>query len=309
VRVAAVDLGTNSTRLLVADVADGRVDEIARRLTITRLGEGVDGRGRLLPAAIERLHACLTRYHVEATALGAETALAIATSAVRDSENGRQLLEEIEVRYGFATRLLRGDEEAALTLRGVSSGRELPDGTLLVDIGGGSTELVLGGRGSVSFSTSLQLGCVRLTERYLASDPPTADELDRCAASVCGELPELEPTGAVGVAGTVTTIAALDLGLRAYDPVQIHGHRIPISSVQRELARLAALPVTERRRVPGLEPDRAPVIVGGAVILLEVLRAYDLHEIEASERDILHGAALCAAESADAALHKHAQKS
>src|SRR5262249_46659261 len=159
------------------------------------------------------------------------------------------------------------------------------------DVGGGSTELVLGG-GSVALATSLQLGCVRVTERYLASDPPTESELERCADAVRNELPELVPAYAIGVAGTVTTIAALDLGLHTYDPTRIHGHRIPVAVVDRELARLAALTVAERRRVPGLEPDRAPVIVGGAVILREVLRAYDLEEIEASERDILHGAAL-----------------
>jgi exopolyphosphatase/guanosine-5'-triphosphate,3'-diphosphate pyrophosphatase len=295
VRVAAVDLGTNSTRLLVADVTDGHIGEVVRRLTITRLGAGVDEHSRLLPAAVERLHVCLERYRAEAAALGAELTLAIATSAVRDAGNGGELLDEIESRYGFTTRLLSGDEEAALTLRGVSSGRELPKGTLLLDIGGGSTELVLSGHGSVAFSASLQLGCVRLTERYLASDPPTEAELERCADAVRSELPELEPVCAVGVAGTVTTIAALDLALDTYDPVRIHGHRIAVAAVDRELARLAALPVAERRLVPGLEPDRAPVIVGGAVILREVLQTYDLEAIEASERDILHGAALAAA--------------
>jgi len=299
VRVGAVDLGTNSTRLLVADVVNGHVGEVARRLTITGLGEGVDEHGRLLPSAIKRLRACLDRYAAEARSLGAERTLAIATSAVRDAENGRELLDEIERSYGFVTRLLGGSDEAALMLRGVSSGRPVSDGTLLLDIGGGSTELVLGGPGPVGFSTSLQLGCVRLTERFLVSDPPTAEELARCAAAVREELPELEPADAIGVAGTVTTIAALDLGLDAYDPVRIHGHRIPRSSVERELARLAALPVAERRGVPGLEPDRAPVIVGGAVILLEVLRAYGLAAIEASERDILHGVALAAVDTFD----------
>jgi exopolyphosphatase / guanosine-5'-triphosphate,3'-diphosphate pyrophosphatase len=296
VRVAAVDLGTNSTRLLVADVADGDVDEVVRRLTITRLGEGVDEHGRLLPSAVARIHACLAGYHAEAESLGAERTLAVATSAARDAENGGELLAEIEARYGFVTRLLSGEEEAALTLRGVSSGRGLSEGTLLVDIGGGSTELVLAGPESVSFSTSLQLGCVRLTERYLASDPPTTEELERCGDAVREALPPLEPVDAVGVAGTVTTIAALDLGLDSYDPVRVHGHRVAVSSVEWELARLAALRVAERRAVPGLEPDRAPVIVAGTVILWQVLRAYGLEEIEASERDSLHGAALAAAE-------------
>ena len=295
-RVAAVDTGTNSTRLLVADVVDGRVEEVARRLTITRLGEGVDENGRLLSSALARVHACLAGYRDEAEVLGAVRTLAIATSAVRDADNGREFLAEIESSYGFTTRLLSGEEEAALTFRGVSSDRSVSDGTLLVDIGGGSTELVLGGPGAVAFSTSLQLGCVRLTERFLASDPPTESELDVCSAYVRAELPPLAPAGAIGVAGTVTTIAALDLGLHEYEPERIHRHRIARASVERELARLAVLPVAARRNVPGLEPGRAPVIVAGALILREVLRAYDLDEIEASERDNLHGVALAAAE-------------
>jgi len=295
-RVAAVDLGTNTTRLLVADVDDGTLEEVVRRETITRLGESVDRRRILLPTSIARVRNVLVDYRREAEELGAERVLAVGTSAVRDADNGEAFLGEVEWSYGFTTQLLDGDEEAALMVRGAASDRTIEPGTLLVDIGGGSTELVLGGPGSVAFSTSLQLGCVRLTERYLASDPPTADELERCAAAVRDVLPPLEPAGAVGVAGTVTTIAALDLGLAAYDPVRIHGHRISWASVERELTRLAALSVAERRTVPGLEPDRAPVIVAGVVILREVLRRYDLEEIEASERDNLHGAVLAAAE-------------
>jgi len=295
-RVAAVDLGTNSTRLLVADVADGRVVEVTRRLTITRLGQGVDQHARLDPSAVERILACLDDYHHEIESLDAARTLAIATSAVRDAADGAELLEEIESRYGFVTRLLSGDEEAAMTFRGVSSELAIPDETLLVDIGGGSTELVLGAEGAVSFSTSLQLGCVRLTERFLASDPPTAEELASCSDHVRAGLPSLTPTRAIGVAGTVTTIAALDLGLTRYDPEKIHRHRIARTSVELELARLAALTLAERRLVPGLDPGRAPVIVAGALILRDVLRAYALPEIEASERDNLHGAALAVAE-------------
>src|SRR5918992_850484 len=227
-RVAAIDLGTNTTRLLVADVVDGEVHDLVRRTQITRLGEGVDSRRRLLPLPIARVRNALSEYRRVLEAQGAERALAAATSAVRDAENGEAFLGEIEWSYGFATRLLTGNEEAELILKGVG----LAD-ALVVDIGGGSTELVGAG-----LHESVDIGSVRITERALRSDPPT----------------------------------------------------------ERELERLAALPLAERRTVPALEPERAPVIVGGAVILREVLSHFEFEEIEASERDILHGIALEAAE-------------
>jgi exopolyphosphatase / guanosine-5'-triphosphate,3'-diphosphate pyrophosphatase len=288
-RVAAVDLGTNSTRLLVADVSDSRVDEVARRLQITRLGEGVDDRRRLLPLPIARVRNCLVDFRRELETLGAERTLAIATSAVRDAENGEAFLGEIEWSYGFTTQLLSGHDEALMTLRGVTAGRSIEEGTVIVDIGGGSTELVLGGSDGVSFHTSLELGCVRLTERF-------GDDVGACAAHVRASLPDLEPRNAIGVAGTVTSLAALDLGLVEYDAERVHGHVLSREAVGEQLEGLAALPLEERRRVPGLEPERAPVIVAGAVILREVLARYGLAELEASEHDILHGAALAAAE-------------
>jgi exopolyphosphatase / guanosine-5'-triphosphate,3'-diphosphate pyrophosphatase len=296
-RVGAVDLGTNSTRLLVADVADGTLTEVVRRLAITRLGEGVDERGILSPAAVERVHAVLDRYAAEAAELGAERVLATATSAVRDAANGAAFLAGLRERYGWATRLLDGREEAETMFRGVTSGRVLAPGTLLLDIGGGSTELVVGGPGGVSFATSLQAGCVRLTERFLASDPPSPGELAAAAAHVRSLLPALAPAHAVGVAGTVTTVAAIDLDLAAYDPARIHGHRIAGSVVADVLERLSSLPLAGREHVRGLEPARAPVIVAGLVVLQEVMERYGLDVIEASERDILHGAALLAAET------------
>jgi exopolyphosphatase/guanosine-5'-triphosphate,3'-diphosphate pyrophosphatase len=288
-RVAAVDLGTNSTRLLVADVDDSRVDEVTRRLVITRLGEEVDGRRRLLPLPIARVRNCLVDFRRELEALGAERTLAIATSAVRDAENGEAFLGEIEWSYGFATRLLSGHDEALMTFRGVTAGRSIEDGTLIVDVGGGSTELVLGGTEGVSFHTSLDLGCVRMTERF-------GDDIEACAAYVRSALPELEPGGAIGVAGTVTSLAALDLGLVEYDPERVHGHALSRAAVEEQLQRLAVLPLDDRRRVPGLEPERAPVIVAGAVIVREVLARYGLAGLEASEHDLLDGAALAAAE-------------
>jgi exopolyphosphatase / guanosine-5'-triphosphate,3'-diphosphate pyrophosphatase len=280
VRVAAVDLGTNSTRLLVAD-ANGSLEEVVRRLEITRLGEGVDERRRLLPVPIARVRNVLSEYRRQLESLGAERTLCIATSAVRDAENGEAFLGEIEWSYGFTTRLLSGDEEAAMTLRGIGA---VEPGTLVVDIGGGSTEVQVVG---TDVRRSLDVGCVRMTERF-------GEDVDAIRGHVRGLLPDAEPSRAVGVAGTVTTIAALDLGLDRYDPERIHGHVISRTAVEEQTARLAAMTVEERARV--VEPGRAPVIVAGAAILSEVLERYGLDGIQASERDILHGAALAAAE-------------
>jgi exopolyphosphatase / guanosine-5'-triphosphate,3'-diphosphate pyrophosphatase len=291
-RVGAVDLGTNSTRLLVADVEDGAVREVERRLTITRLGEGVDTRRLLLPTALARVRNTLADYRRELEAHGAERTLAVATSAVRDAENGEAFLGEVEWSYGFTTRLLSGDDEARLTLRGVAAGRDLPPGTMVVDVGGGSTELVL-----ADWHRSLDLGCVRLTERFLRSDPPPPEELEACRAHVRATLPpEPRPAHAIGVAGTVTTLATLSLGLAEEEPDLVHGHRLGADWIAAEVDRLTALPVAALRELRGLHPDRAPVIVAGGLVLVETLRRYGLEELEVSEHDLLHGAALAAAE-------------
>ncbi len=287
-RVAVVDLGTNSTRLLVADVDDGRVEDVARHSQITRLGEGVDERRKLLPLPVARVRNVLSEYRRKAERLGAERVLTIGTSAVRDAENGEAFLGEIEWSYGFTTRLLSGEEEAELTRRGVANGRAVGEETVVLDVGGGSTELI-----TARDRVSLDLGCVRLTERHLRSDPPTREELDDAAGAVREALPDWSPPDAIGVAGTVTSLAALELG--EYDPERIHGYRLSRESVERQLERLASLPLAERRELPGLEPERAPVIVAGALIVREVLDRYGLDELEASERDLLHGAALEAA--------------
>jgi exopolyphosphatase/guanosine-5'-triphosphate,3'-diphosphate pyrophosphatase len=288
-RVAAVDLGTNSTRLLVADVDDGRVEEVARDSQITRLGEGVDERRKLLPLPVARVRNVLSEYRREAERLGAERVLTIGTSAVRDAENGEAFLGEIEWSYGFTTRLLSGEEEAELTRRGVANGRAVGDETVVLDVGGGSTELI-----TARDRVSLDLGCVRLTERHLRSDPPAREELDDAARAVREALPDWSPRDAIGVAGTVTSLAALELG--EYDPEQTHGYRISRASVERQLERLASLPLAERRVLPGLEPERAPVIVAGALIVREFLDRYGLDGLKVSERDLLHGVALEAAE-------------
>jgi exopolyphosphatase/guanosine-5'-triphosphate,3'-diphosphate pyrophosphatase len=275
-RVAAVDLGTNTTRLLVADVEDGAVEEVVRRTVVTRLGEGVDARRRLLPVPVARVRNVLSDFRREAEALGAERTLAVATSAVRDAENGEAFLGEVEWSYGFATRLLSGDEEAELTRAGVG---RVAAGTLLLDVGGGSTELV-----ADDSHTSIDIGSVRLTERHLHGDPPTAGELAAAASEVQALLPPLEVRDAVGVAGTVGQLALL-----------LGSGTMRRSEIEALLDRLAAMTVEERRALPGLDPARAPVIVGGTLIVREVLQRYDLGEITFSVRDLLDGAALAAA--------------
>jgi exopolyphosphatase/guanosine-5'-triphosphate,3'-diphosphate pyrophosphatase len=304
-RVAALDLGTNTTRLLVADVQNGHVEDVERRVEITRLGEGVDARRRLLPLPLTRVRNCLTEYRRELEALGAERALAVATSAIRDADNGEAFLGEVEWSYGFTTRLLSGDEEALLTFRGTTVGRALDEPTLVVDLGGGSTELIVGDGHGIQFHASLDIGSVRLTERFLPSDPPTVAELNECARAIRSLLAERVPEDvgagtAIGVAGTVTTLAALAQSLPEYDPERVHGYRLSVDAVTAQLERLAAMPLAERRNVPALEPERAPVIVAGAAILWEVLASFGLEEIEASERDLLHGVALEAAKLPEA---------
>jgi exopolyphosphatase/guanosine-5'-triphosphate,3'-diphosphate pyrophosphatase len=302
-RVAAVDLGTNSTRLLVADIDSGRISDVARETRITRLGQGVDERRRLLPGPIARVRNVLSDFRHTIESLGAERTLAIATSAVRDAENGEAFLGEVEWSYGFTTRLLAGHDEALMMFRGVTSERTLEHGTVIVDIGGGSTELVAGGPDGVRWHDSLDIGSVRLTERFLHSDPPTSNELADAAAAARALLAERVPdeirgdiNSAIGVAGTITSIGALAIGLEEYDRDLVHGFELTAEALEEQLERLASVPLEERRELRPLDPDRAPVIVGGAVIAREVVAYFGLNKLEVSERDILDGAALAAAE-------------
>jgi exopolyphosphatase/guanosine-5'-triphosphate,3'-diphosphate pyrophosphatase len=302
-RVAAIDLGTNSTRLLVADIDDGRISDVDRDMRVTRLGEGVDERRRLLPVPVARVRNVLSDYRRRLEALGAERTLAIATSAVRDADNGEAFLGEVEWSYGFTTQLLSGHDEAMLMFRGVTSERTLAQGTVIVDIGGGSTELVAGGPAGMRWHDSLDMGSVRLTERFLHSDPPTAAELEDATTAVRALLAERVPDeirsatrSAVGVAGTITSLGALALGLDEYDRDRVHGFMLSADALEEQLERLAAVPLTERRTMRPLDPDRAPVIVGGALIASEVLAYFELDALEISERDILDGAALAAAD-------------
>ena len=302
-RVAAVDLGTNSTRLLVADVDEGRISDVARETRITRLGEGVDERRRLLPGPIARVRNVLTDFRRTADSLGAERTLAIATSAIRDAENGEAFLGEVEWSYGFKTRLLSGHDEALMMFRGVTSERGLEHGTVIVDIGGGSTELVKGGPDGIHWHDSLDIGSVRITERFLHSDPPTQVRLDDAASATHALLTQHVPdeirsdvSSAIGVAGTITSLGALALGLEEYDRDRVHGFDLTREALEQQLERLASVPLEERRGMRPLDPDRAPVIVGGALIAREVLAYFGLEKLEISERDILDGAALAAAQ-------------
>jgi len=299
-RVAVVDIGTNSTRLLIADVdpGAGAVEEVDRRSIVTRLGEGVDATGALGDSPRERVFAVLEEYAAAIDERGARATTAVMTSAVRDASNGGAFAEEVRGRYGLEGRTLSGDAEARLTFLGATTARDPAAGErlLVIDIGGGSTELVMGERGEVAFHVSTQVGVVRHSERHLHDDPPAAAQVAALAEDAGPALAAAVPaeerervTTAVAVAGTATQCASIDLADRS---AEIEGHRLSVPTLDALLERLAALPLAERREVPGLDPARAPTIVAGVVILTRALAAFDLGEVEVSDRDILWGAAL-----------------
>jgi exopolyphosphatase/guanosine-5'-triphosphate,3'-diphosphate pyrophosphatase len=289
VPVAVVDIGTNTTRLLVAEREDGEVIELERRTVITRLGQGVDATGRLADEAMDRVAEAIASYREVIDRLGAEPVVAVATSAMRDAENGRDFRDYLKRRYAVDARTISGDEEARLTFLGATSGRNDDRDTVVIDIGGGSTEYVLGRPGAdPGFHTSTQMGSVRFTERFLQADPPDAGELQELADAVRAMVPEVKAEHAIAVAGTATSLAAID---GAEDP---HGYRLSLAACERITSMLAAMPLEDRRDVKGLHPDRAPTIVAGAVILTESIRALGLDLAEVSDRDLLHGAALTA---------------
>ncbi len=301
-RIAVVDLGTNSTRLLVADVdEDGTLQEIDRRTDVTRLGEGVDATGRLADDAMERVFARLAAYRALADEHGADRSIAVATSAVRDAVNGEEFQAAVRDHFGFDVRTITGEEEARLTFLGATAGRDPASGpTLVIDIGGGSTEYVVGTPGEApDFHVSTRMGSVRFTERHVASDPPAPEEVaalaeaarETVAAEIAADVRGRVRQG-IAVAGTATSLAAVDQELEPYDPVRVHGYELALGECERMLAMLAALPLHARQNVPGLHPDRAPTIIAGAAILVESMRAFGLDSIETSEADILHGAAL-----------------
>lgn len=297
-RVAVVDIGTNSTRLLVADVdAGGAVTEVDRRSIVTRLGEGVDATGRLADAAMDRVRAVLDEYRAAIDAAGAGPAAAVLTSAVRDAANGEAFVAEVRDRYGLDARELTGDEEAALTYLGATGGR-LEHATLVIDVGGGSTELVVGQGEDIRFHVSTQAGVVRQSERHLAHDPPADFELQALtddvrriyAAAVPHEMTYV-PDAAIGVAGTATSLAAIDLELDPYDPAKVEGHVLERATCEMLLARMSAMTLAELRELRGLHPDRASVIVAGTVLLIEALRLFRLARLIVSEHDLLYGVA------------------
>ena len=300
-RVAVVDIGTNSTRLLVADVSPaGLVAQLHRESIVTRLGEGVDASGRLGDAPMQRVFATLGRFRRTIDEHGATATTAVLTSAVRDAANGAAFTSAVRDGFGLDARTIDGDEEAALTFSGATSERADDHREIVVvDIGGGSTEFVSGRDGEVDFHVSTQAGVVRQTERHLHDDPPPPDGLQALAGEVRRIIADAVPEeirervhAGIAVAGTVTSCAAIELELEPYDPERVHGHVLALATCEMLLARLAQMTNDERRAVVGLHPDRAPTIVAGIAMLVEVLRAFGLEEIEVSEHDILRGAAL-----------------
>jgi exopolyphosphatase/guanosine-5'-triphosphate,3'-diphosphate pyrophosphatase len=298
-RVAVIDVGSNSTRLLIADVSGRRVEQLVRHSRVTRLGRGVDLSGRLSAEAIEDTCAAIGDYVAELRERGAERVEMIATSAVRDAENGGAFVAELRERFDLTARVLDGEEEARLTYLGATAERAPSRPTLVVDIGGGSTELIVGVGEEIGFHASLQAGVVRHTERHISSDPPIAAELEALAADVRSLIEQARPDGltaeqGIAVAGTPTSLAAIELELEPYDPARVHGHVLVLPSVQRMLSRLASAPLSKRVQIAGMHPDRAPNIVAGVVILIEAMRTFGLDRVTVSEHDILYGAAIAA---------------
>jgi exopolyphosphatase/guanosine-5'-triphosphate,3'-diphosphate pyrophosphatase len=298
-RVAVVDIGTNSTRLLVAEVEDGALSELQRESIVTRLGEGVDATGRLGEAPMQRVFAALDGYAEAIERHGATMRTAVMTSAVRDAANGAEFAAVVRDRYGLEAATLSGDEEARLTSLGATATRGEGEVLVVIDIGGGSTELVVGTGDTVEFHVSTQVGVVRHSERHLDSDPPRPEELralaDDARAAIDAAVPadvRARPVAGVGVGGTATQLASIDLGLAEHDRDRVEGHAIPLARLGELKDRLAALPLAERRHVRGLDPARAPTIVAGATILIEAVGAFALDGVEVSERDILWGVAL-----------------
>ena len=300
-RVAVVDIGTNSTRLLIAEVdADGSVRELVRHSQVTRLGAGVDAAGRLSDEAAQRVFDTLTRYGADIAALACERNLAVLTSAVRDASNGAAFAAMVREDFGLDARVLSGDEEAQLTFLGAMAGRvarEQP--TVVIDIGGGSTEFVIGHGRKARFHVSLHAGVVRMSERHIHTDPPAPKELQELAADVravfAAGLPAEERArahSAIAVAGTATSAAAIDQELDPYDPERVNGYALTLGAVELLLARLADMAEADRRRVVGLDPARAPTIVAGMILLEEAMHAFELEQIEVSEHDILYGGAI-----------------
>jgi exopolyphosphatase/guanosine-5'-triphosphate,3'-diphosphate pyrophosphatase len=305
VRVAVIDIGTNSTRLLIADVdrSSGSIEELLRRSQVTRLGDGVDSEGSLSEQAIARVLHTLDDYRSAIDAYDCEANLAVLTSAVREATNGSSFAARVREDYGFDARVLTGGEEAQLTFLGAMSGRPTEDRpgppTVVIDIGGGSTEFVVGVGRTAGFHVSLPVGVVRMSERHIHSDPPAPEELqslslDTRAILLDGLPPEERAPVKRGIAvgGTATSAAAINQELDPYDLARVHGYQLLLGTVELLLARAANMTESQRRELVGLDPDRAPTIVAGMIVLGEALRAFALDQVEVSEHDILHGGAM-----------------
>jgi exopolyphosphatase/guanosine-5'-triphosphate,3'-diphosphate pyrophosphatase len=301
-RVAVVDIGTNSTRLLIADVDPGgaSVQELLRISQVTRLGDGVDAGGSLAEQSIERVFATLREYRQAIDAHDCAADIAVLTSAVRDAANGAEFAERVRSEIGLDAQILSGEQEAQLTFLGAMAGRPpAQEPTVVIDIGGGSTEFVVGVGRSAGFHVSLPAGVVRMSERHIHSDPPSVEELQALTEDArdtfLAGLPPAERgpvTKAIAVAGTATSAAAMELELEPYDSELVHGHTLLLATVELLLARLAEMTDEERRRLTGLHPDRAPTIIAGMVLLAEALHVLELEQVEVSEHDILYGGAL-----------------
>jgi exopolyphosphatase/guanosine-5'-triphosphate,3'-diphosphate pyrophosphatase len=302
-RTAVVDIGTNSTRLLVADVdrASGAVVELHRESQVTRLGDRVDAGGTLSREAIGRVEATLADYRATIDRFDCEANLAVLTSAVRDASNGAEFTKRVRSEFGLDARVLSGDEEAQLTFLGAMSDRDgsSNEPTVVIDIGGGSTEFIVGAEHTASFHVSVQAGVLRMSERHIHTDPPSPHELQDLAAATrtifFGGLPPEQRssvTRGIAVAGTATSAAAIDQELNPYDPERVHGYPLLLATVELLIARLADMTEARRRQVVGLHPDRAPTIVAGMILLDEAMKAFDLDHVEVSEHDILRGGAL-----------------
>jgi len=298
-RVAAIDCGTNSIRLLITDVSDGVAEEIVREMRVVRLGQAVDATGRLAPEAIERTLAATREYAEMIASLDADRVRFCATSAARDASNAEDFGSAVEAIVGVRLEILTGAEEAKASFVGATRGLGTDGDALVIDIGGGSTELVVGRDEVVAWSTSLDVGSVRMTERFLRTDPPTPGEIDDCSSYLRGilavERSGLAPVATVvGVAGTITTVAAHALDLPVYDRAAIHGAHLSIDDARAACASLVGMTVDERRALPFMHPGRADVIGGGALVLDAVLTSLPLatNALIVSEHDILDGIAL-----------------
>lgn len=298
-RMAAIDLGTNSIRLLVARLAEGEPElkELARDMVITRLGQGVDKTGRLAPEALRRTIRMLERFCRRARALEADRIHLCATSAVRDASNRDELARAVEDLTGEAMEVLTGEREAALAFLGATRGLDAPTPYLVVDIGGGSTEFIMGA-GEPTGAVSAEIGSVRLTERYVHTDPPSYEELDKLELAITSVLHQVEDripvhdaVTFVGVAGTCTTVQAIALGLPEYDPEAIHRSVLAREDAESVFRLLADMTTEERRQIPVMPPGREDVIVSGAAILVTAMRRWGLSRALISETDILDGIA------------------